>query len=120
MTEKSADQISTKTCKSCKVNLPLDAFIKADGPNRSTRNRCKECCKLHAKVRTTLKAQNPVPEAGNCPICDSYTEKWVLDHCHETLTFRGYICRDCNAGIGLLKDNADILKNALYYLNTVQ
>jgi len=29
----------------------------------------------------------------------------VLDHCHDTDTFRGYICKHCNDGLGGFKDD---------------
>ena len=39
-----------------------------------------------------------------------------MDHCHKNLSFRGYICRSCNSGIGLLHDDPDTLKRAFIYL----
>ena len=40
----------------------------------------------------------------------------MLDHCHETNQFRGWICRNCNTGIGNLGDNVEGLENAIRYL----
>ncbi|MDB9868958.1 endonuclease VII domain-containing protein [Pseudomonadales bacterium] len=39
-----------------------------------------------------------------------------IDHCHETGSIRGLLCRRCNVALGLAKDNADILIKAANYL----
>ncbi len=106
-----------KVCKSCKQEKPDTEFIKADGQHRATRNRCKVCHKEQADTRRRLRKENPPPEAGKCQICKTHTDKWVLDHCHIGMTFRGYICASCNSGIGLLHDDPEVLKRALDYLN---
>ncbi|MGH3430896.1 MAG: endonuclease domain-containing protein [Mycobacteriales bacterium] len=38
------------------------------------------------------------------------------DHCHDTLDFRGLLCRDCNLGLGYFKDDLKILRAAIRYL----
>lgn len=105
-----------KICKTCKQEKLDSDFIKADGQHRATRNRCKDCHNNQSQIRKKLREENPPPEPGNCPICQIHTEKWVLDHCHSSMTFRGYICTSCNSGIGLLHDDPDIISRALNYL----
>lgn len=39
-----------------------------------------------------------------------------IDHNHETNKIRGILCGNCNMGLGHFKDNLDILKNAIKYL----
>jgi len=39
-----------------------------------------------------------------------------LDHCHDTLSFRGWLCGKCNSGIALLGDNKEGVQRALKYL----
>lgn len=39
-----------------------------------------------------------------------------IDHDHETGKIRGILCRTCNRGIGLLKDNVNVLRRAADYI----
>lgn len=59
-------------------------------------------------------------QAGCCVICQSklsiYGTNTHIDHNHSTGEVRGLLCRDCNQGIGLLKENILILENAIEYL----
>ena len=41
-----------------------------------------------------------------------------VDHCHTTGKARGLICTTCNRGLGLFRDNIDIMKSAIQYLNS--
>ena len=64
-------------------------------------------------------------QKGKCAICGvnnngKYRNKpraFAVDHCHITGKIRGLLCSDCNTGIGLLKDNVNILQYAIKYLN---
>jgi hypothetical protein len=52
-----------------------------------------------------------------CGICGAdVKEDPVLDHCHDTGTVRGILCRRCNTGMGMLQDDPELLKNAIEYL----
>lgn len=53
---------------------------------------------------------------GKCLICEESFEKLCIDHDHKTGKVRGLLCRNCNGGIGLLKENIHIIKNSLNYL----
>lgn len=61
-------------------------------------------------------------QKDRCAICDTSvkTGRWkrlCVDHCHTTGKVRGLLCNECNRGMGLLKDNADILRKAATYLD---
>jgi len=58
---------------------------------------------------------------GLCAICnepETYYRNKVLsvDHDHETGRIRGLLCNTCNRALGLLKDNKNVLINAIKYL----
>ena len=44
-------------------------------------------------------------------------KNWVLDHCHNTNTFRGWICNNCNNALGRFEDNTETLDRVIKYLN---
>lgn len=55
-----------------------------------------------------------------CAICEQdlkvYGKGTHLDHCHDTEKVRGILCRNCNTGLGMFKDNASLLNKAIEYL----
>lgn len=63
-------------------------------------------------------------QAGKCAICRQpetatrlgKVRKLCVDHDHETGRIRGLLCSDCNFGIGMLKENPQILEAAAKYL----
>jgi len=64
-------------------------------------------------------------QGGCCKICgtDKPTGKWkvfAIDHCHITGIVRGLLCNECNRGIGLLRDSADLLRKAADYLDNAR
>lgn len=59
-----------------------------------------------------------IEDAKTCPLCNDSFENnpRVLDHDHKSGNVRGVICRRCNSGIGFLREDVDILLNAIHYL----
>lgn len=60
-------------------------------------------------------------KSKGCAICgtkENSISKFDLcmDHCHITGKFRGFLCKNCNSGIGFFKDSAILLKSAIVYL----
>ena len=117
-----------KICIKCDKKLPLTAFSPASGGN-FLRPECKECNNHLSKTRKLLKEKYGMPTDDNysCPICLGTVDKvnglggkksgaWVVDHCHETESFRGWLCHTCNRCLGGFKDNVEILQRAIVYL----
>jgi hypothetical protein len=64
-------------------------------------------------------------QKGCCPICGrqmtleigySKNNRAVIDHSHKTSKRRGLICFSCNVGLGMFRDDIDILISAVVYL----
>lgn len=47
-----------------------------------------------------------------------HTAKLVVDHCHASGTIGKLLCHNCNRALGLLKDDAALLRKAANYLDT--
>jgi len=61
-------------------------------------NLCAICRKVGFKMREDVK--NPLN----------------LDHCHSTGKVRGFLCHNCNRGLGLFQDSPEFLRAAALYL----
>lgn len=78
-----------------------------------------------AKANTRLKSRYKIDtedyqnlfnnQKGLCAIC---TERPVtdIDHNHVTGKVRALLCRACNLGLGMFRDNPDLLSRAIVYL----
>lgn len=53
---------------------------------------------------------------SKCEICGTNSNVGI-DHDHEKNIIRGALCQPCNASLGLLKDDVDLLNRAIEYLN---
>lgn len=114
-------------CKNCGTRQPPDQFCHM--PSGEIKRKCRTCARSQSNLIKELKLKHPYPEDPDysCPICERTIDKiadhgqtrlqnWVLDHCHDTETFRGWICHHCNVALGHFKDSADRVKSALRYL----
>jgi len=123
-----SDTTEGAVCSKCGTLKPLSSFSKASGGNY-LRTECKKCANTLSSTRAKLKAKvGSPPEGHSCPICGGDEESvkgsgnksngsWVLDHCHDTDEFRGWLCHKCNRGLGAFEDNTDRLQKAIGYLN---
>jgi hypothetical protein len=108
-----------KTCVKCgKEKLPSQFRLSAKSDNHKYRRpECIECEKKYSKEKYKIFKKIKSIEIGNkCACCGRSDKKLVLDHCHVTGKFRGFICQNCNLGIGRLGDNIEGIKMALKYL----
>lgn len=75
--------------------------------------------KGHAPCTATV-AELLATRTENCDLCgvnhDRLSRELHMDHCHETGKFRGWLCVNCNLGLGYLKDDVALLHKAIDYL----
>ena len=80
----------------------------------------KSTLKLKYGITPDIYAQMLLDQNDCCAICnkhkDSMDTRMYVDHNHETGAIRGLLCRKCNAGIGMLNDNFDLVLKAAKYL----
>ena len=129
-----------RVCYTCKVEKKYSEFYVNKVEAHGIRYDCKECTVAYRK-----KMYDPVKKRGyeyknkfgitlddydrmlksqnnRCAICNSTatgnrSQKYLcVDHCHATGKVRGLLCHGCNAGIGSMKDDIEILKKAIAYL----
>ena len=105
----------SKVCIACSELKPHSSFSKHTGHKDNLDGRCRECVNSQVRLRNKLKKEAP-PKPQTCMCCKRVSDSIVLDHCHVTKNFRGWICRFCNAGIGQLQDNIEGVEKALSYL----
>lgn len=78
--------------------------------------------KLIGKFNLSLENYNKIfqQQNGRCCICGKHQtelkKKLAVDHDHKTYTIRGLLCPTCNCAIGLFKDDVELLKSAINYL----
>ena len=113
-------------CIKCHIVQDISHFsVMQSGEVKRT---CRSCRNGHQTLLRKLKKENPYPDENYaCPICLRTVEEmgargqkrmqgWVLDHCHDTETFRGWICHHCNTGLGGFKDDVGNVSRAYDYL----
>lgn len=76
--------------------------------------------KLRYKFGIDLEDYNQMLEQQRyrCALCQVIvTGTLHVDHNHKTGAVRGLLCRDCNTGLGMFRDNIETLQQAIEYLS---
>lgn len=118
---------SEKECPRCEVVKPISKFPKKKRVSRI----CHECTDgagwgqgwhLKKKYGLTQGDYNRIlaEQDGKCAICETTEpgryDRFRVDHCHETNKVRGLLCDSCNLMLGKAKDDPEILRRAVAYL----
>lgn len=131
--EQTGDAFSHKVCNVCCKLLPTYSFSRNQNGvnNRPVRRPSCDDCRVEidgvdvpSAEKRIWERRKPNLEPFTCPICrkttiPGLTSKVVLDHDHRTGRVRGWICDSCNTGIGRFKDDVELLKSAIEYLETM-
>ena len=60
-------------------------------------------------------------QSGCCAICDTHQQelpmRLAIDHNHATGKVRSLLCGECNLGLGKFKDDPELLRQAVQYLD---
>ena len=133
-----------KACKLCNEEKLLEDFYQFHdkwSDKYYFSSRCRPCHYKHKKENPNTPKQTKATklklrygltyeewekireeEGHACMIC-SITENELgkvldVDHCHSTGKARGVLCNPCNNMLGRAKDNINLLKAAVTYLET--
>lgn len=122
--------MTEKICNKCKELKPLSEYSFHSASNYK-RPECKSCNNKLSRDRKALKKISPpIPADHKCPICEKQEEElkgrggqnrpaFVLDHNHDSVNFRGYLCHSCNRGLGTFH-SVSLLASAIKYLEATE
>jgi hypothetical protein len=108
-------------CKECKKKYLVNKEYHKEyyALNKESINKKHRNNHLFRNYGITIEEYEDLKEKQNnkCAICGcTPTRSYHVDHCHYTGEVRGLLCNNCNAGIGKLQDNVNILEKAIKYL----
>jgi DNA-directed RNA polymerase subunit RPC12/RpoP len=109
----------TAYCKPCKANVTNMHISK----NFEYYKNSWKTYNLKKKYDLSMEQFEKMLETQDykCSICKKSLEKYsAVDHDHKTGKVRGILCRKCNLGLGAAKDNTEILKNMINYLENYE
>lgn len=111
-------------CNTLKDNTEFSFYkdrLTNNGYRLMVNTNCRDCSKMRSKERSAIKKKFKdlvAPKFGTpCECCGKpVTRNWQLDHDHETGEFRGWLCKQCNTGLGNLGDTLESIEKAKAYL----
>jgi hypothetical protein len=114
--------VDYRICNGCNLSLPLnETYFRIDNSYITKikyRSICRKCeIKKHNQLKKIKKENKMSQKPDCCLLCGIKTEKLVIDHCHKTGVFRGWLCNTCNSMLGMTHDNAELyMKMSLYIM----
>ena len=120
----SGDKLVRKgACKECQSRSARE--WQAANRERATLNRWRSAIKINYGMSEQEWHELLQQQGGGCAICGETAsielstgtvQRMSVDHCHNSGKIRGILCNTCNRAIGLLKDDARLLRRAADYL----
>ena len=131
-----------RKCKECAVECfdreqLSSMFVKSNQSKHGYRNLCLSCkykennnnpkardwkTDHQTKKRYGIDAETykqRMQSSDKCQICSS-TKELCYDHDHDTMAFRGVLCRGCNRSIGQLGDSLESILKVVKYLEDAE
>jgi hypothetical protein len=116
--------VASRGCYACQV-IGVRKYVKKN-PNKKriwdktyydkNQERARELGRIRSRRRDKLPTPTR-PAPSHCEKCSRLSKRALcLDHCHVTKKFRGWLCDDCNLGLGLLGDGENGILQMLEYL----
>lgn len=129
-----------KICPNCKTEKHLHDYWKGQSSciecvkhkqknrwnNRTPKKRLEQHLKYKYGISPERFLEALTNQNGDCAICQTtlpdlfvYEDRrrgYAIDHNHKTGEFRGILCLSCNTLLGMAKDDPEILKEAIIYL----
>lgn len=120
------DGVECLYCPRCRKWVPRDNFSNNKRSPSGKASYCKPCQTTYAKFRLygiTPEAYNKLlaQQNGGCAICGeagaaSTRSPLMVDHDHQTGQLRALLCHRCNSAIGLLREDLDLMRRAMRYI----
>ena len=129
-----------KKCSKCKEVKQFSDFHKSVSGKFGLHHYCKKCNSNQKKNSYKYDINKQIlnsygksydfilniynEQDGFCGICGKYFNASEIskrrglhiDHCHKSGLIRGLLCGNCNSSIGKFKDDINLLKNAIIYI----
>ncbi len=128
-----------RKCYNCLEIKTLDQFYSHRGKPKGLAYMCKPCSRRDKLTKGTPESRTlqqrktylkgrygltmddwdkmSKEQDGGCLICTN-RDPLVVDHDHDTGEVRGLLCNNCNAGLGMFKDNDLLLIAAGRYISS--
>jgi len=108
-----------KDCKLCNAMAKAKRWAELDEKERQRRNK-----KLRLKYQYGISPEEydelVKNQDGKCYLCgieENYNGKPLyVDHCHTSGKIRKLLCQHCNSGLGMFRDNPELLEKAAEYV----
>ena len=104
-------------CKKTKNILEYGTVNKDNFSRAYTKKICNNCARKNQKIIRRLRNLYEAMKPDHCMLCQAKSDVLEIDHCHITGQFRGWICKNCNTGLGKFLDDSQFLIKAIEYLH---
>ena len=109
-----------RVCYQCKEtrNILQYSTVNKDNFGRAfTKKICNPCVRENQKIIRRLRNLYEPMKPDHCMLCENPSDVLEVDHCHITGQFRGWLCKNCNTGLGKFFDDSQFLIKAIEYLH---